>query len=85
MLFYIDIDERPDADDLADLDDEELGEVLDEAMRAQFAAEDWWFAANEELAQRQLRRARANVPLFERLRSAEQRRLERRRRKKRRR
>lgn len=81
MLCYIDIDERPDAEFFEDLDDWEVGQVLKEATEAEAAAEEWWMAASEELALRRLRRSRPAPPLFERLRAAEQRRLDRRRRK----
>jgi hypothetical protein len=81
-MTYIDLDKSPDAEFFADLEDEELDAVIHEAIRAEIAAEEWSTAAMEE----QVRRWRRPppLPLLERLRAAEQRRLERRRRKSRR-
>jgi predicted methyltransferase len=79
---YIDLDESPNAEFLADLDDEELDAVLHEAIRAEIAAEEWSMAAMEEWVRRW--RRPSPPPLHELLRVAERRRLERRRRKSRR-
>jgi hypothetical protein len=76
MLCYVDLDLQPDAEFFEDLDDWEVGQVLKEAIEAEVAAEEWWVAANDELS----RRRQQAIPLHQRLRVAEERRLERRRR-----
>lgn len=77
-MFDIDLDVLPDAESFKDLDDVEIRQVIREAEAAQDTAEAWIEAAFDELAHRSYRRMRPGPTLHERLRAAEQRRLERR-------
>jgi hypothetical protein len=77
-MFYLDNDDHPDAEFFEDLDDDEVSDVLKDAVRAEVAAGEWGAAAAEELVRRWRRRAQPRPPLHARLRAAEQRRLRRR-------
>jgi hypothetical protein len=81
-MVYMNVEECPDASFFAGLDDEELDAVLQEAISAELAAEEWSMAAMDEFVQRSQRPP--PLPLHERLRAAEERRLRRRRKKPRR-
>jgi hypothetical protein len=70
-----DLDDPPDAEFFEDLDDDEVRDVLEKAVRAEVAANEWGTAATEELVRRWRRRARPRPALHDRLRAAEQRRL----------